>query len=122
MIWFVGLGGIFGALSRYSLGKWVTSKIVTTFPLGTWIINISGAFALGILVYMHTHHLLLEWAWNLLGVGYLGAYTTFSTFGYETLQLMEKRDYLKAVYYVFSSVLLGISFAWFGSLLGQLFI
>jgi fluoride exporter len=118
MMWLVGIGGIFGALSRFLLGKWVTSRATSTFPLATWIINISGCFVLGLLAYLRVHYTLPEWGWYLLGVGFLGAYTTFSTFGYETIQLMEKGDYRNATVYVSSSVLLGIVFAWIGSLLG----
>lgn len=119
MIWLVGLGGIFGALSRFLLGKWVMSRATTTFPLATWFINLSGCFVLGLLAFLHVHSALPEWGWYLLGVGFLGAYTTFSTFGYETIQLMEKKDYRNASVYLVSSVLLAILFASIGSLLGS---
>jgi fluoride exporter len=122
MIWLVGLGGIFGALSRFLLGKWITSKSDSPFPLGTWIINLSGCFVLGLLAYLHVQYAFPEWGWYLLGVGFLGAYTTFSTFGFETIQFMVKRDYRNAAAYVSSSVILGIVFAWIGSLLSSVII
>lgn len=112
----VGVGGIFGAISRFSLGKWITSKTTVTFPLGTWIINISGSFILGILSVMHLNNQISEWLWLLCGTGFLGAYTTFSTFGYETIQMLQKKDIINAVIYVSTTVVLGVIFAWIGGL------
>lgn len=116
---FVGVGGIFGALSRYLLGKWIASKVASSFPFGTWIINISGSFFLGFLAVLHLEHTIPEWLWLILGTGFLGAYTTFSTFGYETIQLLKKRDGRAAIVYVLLSVIFGAIFAWMGSVVGK---
>lgn len=117
MLLYVGIGGIFGAITRYLLGKWITRTTRSLFPFGTLIINISGSFILGVLAALHTDHVLPEWLWLLLGVGFMGAYTTFSTFGYETIQMLKTRDTRNAVLYVALSVILGIVFAWIGSIL-----
>ncbi|MEH7081214.1 fluoride efflux transporter CrcB [Neobacillus drentensis] len=117
-MFFVGIGGIFGAILRFQLGKWITSKTTYKFPLATWIINISGSFVLGILAVLHLGKGIPDWLWLLCGTGFLGAYTTFSTFGYETIQMLQKRETKHAVFYVSTSVLLGILFAWIGSILG----
>lgn len=113
----VGIGGILGAISRFMVGEWITSKTKATFPIGTWVINISGSFILGMLVAMHLKNQTSEWFWLFFGTGFLGAYTTFSTFGYETIQLLQKKDTINAVIYVSTSVVLGVVFAWIGSLI-----
>lgn len=112
----VGIGGIFGAIVRFLLGKWITGKTSVVFPFGTWIINISGSFILGILAVLHFSNVIPEWSWLLFGTGLLGAYTTFSTFGFETIQMLQKKDMKNAVIYVLTSVILGITFAWIGGL------
>ena len=117
MLW-VGIGGVFGAILRFLLARWITSKTSASFPFGTWIINISGSFVLGLLAALHMGHVVSDWLWLLVGTGFLGAYTTFSTFGYETIQFLEKKEGKKAAIYVSTSVILGVFFAWIGGLMG----
>lgn len=119
---FVGIGGALGAMIRYLVGKWIMNKTTTLFPLGTWLINISGSFSLGILVALHMNSSINEWLWLLLGVGFLGAYTTFSTFGYEVLQLLQNKLQSYAIVYVVTSVVLGILFAFLGAWIGQIIV
>ncbi|TWD91633.1 CrcB protein [Neobacillus bataviensis] len=115
---FVGIGGIFGAIMRFQLGKWITAKTSGVFPIGTFIINITGSFVLGLLAVLHLEKEIPEWFWLLCGTGFIGAYTTFSTFGYETIQMLQKRETKYAVLYVSISVFFGIIFAWVGSIIG----
>lgn len=101
---FVGIGGIFGSLARYRLGKIISEKSNSTFPVGTFIINITGAILLGVvssLAISAKIHLLLA-------DGFLGAYTTFSTFMYEGFNLFQEREKLNALIYVVGSLILGI--------------
>jgi fluoride exporter len=119
MMLFVGIGGILGAITRFLLGKWIANKITSTIPVGTWFINISGSFILGLLAFLHMGGKIQDWEWLLIGTGFLGAYTTFSTFGYETIQMLQSKKNKLAFYYVTSSVLLGILFSWIGSLFGK---
>lgn len=100
----VGIGGIFGGLSRYQLGKVISQKAKTTFPLGTFIINITGALLLGLLTSLDTG----KNVYLLLGDGFLGAYTTFSTFMYEGFDLFRGKEKLNAFVYILSSLILGI--------------
>lgn len=116
---FVGIGGVLGAISRFLLGQWITKKTPDTFPFGTWIINISGSFALGVLVVLHLDHTIPDWLWLLLAPGFLGAYTTFSTFGYEVIHMMEQKDTRRTAIYIVTSVLLGIISASIGGLIGN---
>lgn len=115
----VGIGGMCGAVLRYVLGKWITSNSHVPFPIGTWIINMSGSLALGVLSALYLNHTLPNEMWLLLGTGFLGAYTTFSTFGYETLQLLQHKEIFKAVLYASSSVCIGIICAVVGVQAGQ---
>ncbi|KAA8786614.1 CrcB protein [Paenibacillus sp. 4624] len=107
MIW-IGLAGVLGALLRYSLGKVVSRKLGTSFPWGTWMINISGSVILGMLYGGHQAGNLPDEIWVVWGTGFCGAYTTFSTFGYETLTLMAQQRQTRAGIYVVSSVVVGV--------------
>lgn len=110
----IGLGGALGAIFRYSLGLAVMRNRSGPFPLGTWIINITGSFVLGLLFQLHSQGLIADWTMMLLGVGFCGAYTTFSTFGNETVQLIVSHKLRLAALYVGTSVLLSIVAAWIG--------
>jgi CrcB protein len=113
-IWLVGLGGIIGTLLRYYLGRWVAIRTGVGFPWGTWVINLSGSLVLGILFALHNREALTDELWWMLGIGFCGAYTTFSTFGYEMQQLIEKKHVTTAAVYMLSSLGLGILLAWSG--------
>jgi CrcB protein len=78
-----------GAAARYLLDGIVTERTGATFPWGTCVINVSGSFALGVIVGLGLYHGLSTDARVVAGTGFCGAYTTFSTFTYETLQLVE---------------------------------
>lgn len=100
----VGIGGVFGSLARFALGKYISEHSKTSFPRGTFIINIVGAMLLGIVaVFQSDKNLYL-----LFGDGFLGAFTTFSTFTYESLKLLEQKEKLNAMKYIFGSLILGI--------------
>ncbi|MGG6313848.1 fluoride efflux transporter CrcB [Paenibacillus macerans] len=117
MIAIVGLGGVLGTLLRYYLGQWIssrTAKTGTRFPWGTWIINLTGSLLLGALTALHAEQAISEWSWLLLGTGFCGAYTTFSTFGYETVTLIGNGHKRQAAVYVLSSASLGLLCAWLG--------
>lgn len=116
----IGLGGILGAITRYYLGRFIMERSRGVFPLGTWVINITGSFLLGMLTFLHLQQYIPEWIWLSVGIGYLGSYTTFSTFGYETIQLIEKKNTLKAISYVLTTVIFGVLSAWLGMMLGHL--
>jgi CrcB protein len=109
-----------GALARYGLGTWIASYRPTIFPAGTFIINVTGSFAIGFLLAFSTEKFQLDPALRLLlVVGFLGSYTTFSTFEYETLKLLEEGRLLMALVYVLSSVLAGLVAVWAGAAAGR---
>ena len=89
-------GGV-GAAARFFLDGVVRSRLGGTFPLGTFIINVSGSILLGLITGLALNHLLApEWS-LLLGVGLLGGYTTFSTASFDTVRLAQARRYLAAL-------------------------
>lgn len=113
---FVGIGGALGSLTRYKLGKVVTEKSNTTFPIGTFIINITGAILLGIVSSLDVSKNM----YLLLGDGFLGAYTTFSTFMYEGFNLFQENEKMNAFTYVLGSLFLGLVGYILGFELGKL--
>lgn len=110
----IGLGGAVGAICRYYLGLAVTRRTQSSFPLGTWMINVTGSFLLGLLFNLHGAGVIEDWLLWLIGVGFCGAYTTFSTFGNETVQLIVSGQVRRAGLYVLSSVVVAFLAAWGG--------
>jgi CrcB protein len=86
----IAVFGAAGAVSRYALDGWVSDMTHGQFPWGTFVVNLLGAFALGIVVALTTERLILSADWRVaLGIGYLGSFTTFSTYTYESVKLAE---------------------------------
>src|SRR5574340_720948 len=82
----ISIGAILGANLRYLVGGWVAAWVPTTFPLGTLVINVSGSFLLGLVLTLIGDHAPVWWRPG-LAIGFLGSYTTFSTFCFETMRL-----------------------------------
>jgi fluoride exporter len=114
LIWLIGVGGALGAAGRYLLGNFIKKKNPGDFPLGTWVINISGSFLLGVLYKLHLTKEITDLVWLFVGIGFCGAYTTFSTFGYETITLLQSNKNKLAGLYVLSSVIVSIGTAAIG--------
>ncbi len=109
-----GLGG----LARYIAGTWLMAKYGKSFPLGTFIINITGSFLMGALMTLLTERLQPHPNWRLfLVVGLLGGYTTFSSFEYETYQAVRDGARWMGMLYVTGSVVIGYIGVWLGALL-----
>src|SRR5687768_7708481 len=116
----VGLGGFLGANARYWLGSWIQHNAGLAFPWGTLTINATGSFLLGILLGLPLGGGGAETARLLIGAGFLGAYTTFSTFSVDTLAQADRAGTSSAFLYVLASVLGGLLAAWLGLRLGRL--
>jgi CrcB protein len=111
------LGGGVGALSRYVLATAIMQRLGGKFPWGTFVINVSGSFLIGLLMTLLTERLQPHPNWRLaLVVGFLGGYTTFSSFEYETFQSVRQGGGLLALLNVVGSVVLGYVAVWFGVL------
>jgi fluoride exporter len=117
----ISLGAILGANTRYWLGDWIAQKWGSVFPLGTLIINVSGSFILGLFLTLATERLMLDPRWRLLvAVGFLGAYTTFSTYTYESFNLLFKGQWIAGLINLFASTFLGLLAVGLGIYLGRL--
>jgi fluoride exporter len=97
-----------GAVARYAVQVWIESRVRRRIPWGTWAVNVSGSFALGLVVGAAVQHDLAPAYATVLGTGFLGAYTTFSTWMYETVVLLERRRYGAALWYLLGSWLTGV--------------
>lgn len=116
----VGLGGFLGANARYALGLWIVGRAGVGFPLPTLVINVTGSFAIGVLLVFFTERLIVDPAWRLLLiVGFLGGYTTFSSYSFEALCLLETGDWLPAAWYIMGSNGLALTATYLGMVLGR---
>lgn len=116
----VALGGLLGAPARFLVDRVVADRVEMDFPLGTLAVNVSGAFLLGLLSGLGLAHHVPAPIEALLGTGFCGAYTTFSTWSYETVRLIEEGELLQAVVNVFVSLAAGLLAAGAGLALGLL--
>lgn len=104
----VGAGGLVGAPARYLVDQLVLARGDGLFPWGTWTVNVTGSFVLGLVTGLAMYHGLGAVASNLVGTGFCGAYTTFSTFSWETMQLVEEGALKAAAANVASSLVAGL--------------
>ena len=110
MLWYIAVGSAIGGVSRYLFGGVIQRLAGGTFPVGTLVVNITGSFLLGaILRYAIDTPSLTPELRALLTVGFCGGYTTFSTFSYETVALMEDGEWSRATVYLALSVGLAIA-------------
>jgi fluoride exporter len=115
MLWYIAAGSAIGGVSRYLLGGFLQRQTGGTFPIGTLVVNITGSFLLGLILrYAVETPTLTPEARAFLTVGFCGGYTTFSTFSYETVALMEDGQWPRAALYVALSVGLSIFAAFLG--------
>ncbi len=107
-------GGMLGAPTRYLADRLIQARHDTVFPWGTFVVNVSGSAVLGFLLGAQTHLGLPSIAFALLGTGFCGGLTTFSTFGYETLRLLEDGAFGEATLNVVASLAVAVLVAWLG--------
>lgn len=117
-IFVVGVGGFCGAVARYWLSGWAQRLAGNAFPLGTWLVNILGCFALGALIGAADSRLILSAEARLfLAVGVLGSLTTFSTFSFETVELLRGSQFGPALANVAGNLIVGCAALVLGRLL-----
>jgi CrcB protein len=113
----IGIGGILGANARYLVSVWAARRIGAQFPYGTLIVNLSGSLLLGFLATGIVGRVVYEREVQLLvSVGFIGAYTTFSAFAFESVGLVRRRAYVLATANVLGSTVLGLLGAWIGAM------
>jgi len=110
----VASGGFFGASARYGLSAWMNRRFRSALPWATLIVNLTGSFLLGLLAGGAWGDAVYLW----FGTGFMGAYTTFSTFNVENVQLIEKKEWRILFLYVGGSYIFGILLAYAGFVSG----
>lgn len=118
-LFWVGLGGAAGAIARMLVATAVTERLGVLVPYATFCINVGGCLLLGLLAGAIEAHVVSPNVRPALAVGFLGAYTTFSTFSLETLVLLEEGSLLLAVVYVAASVTVGLAAVALGLWMGR---
>src|SRR5262245_41562840 len=118
----ISLGGILGANARYLLANWIAARYGTSFPYGTMVINVSGSFVIGFFLVLVSERFVVHPNWRLFfAVGFLGAYTTFSTFSFENIMLIQDGCCWLALANIVGSVVLGLVAVLTGMALARLF-
>ena len=119
-ILYIALGGIAGTLSRYGLEGWIQSRATSGFPVGTLVVNISGSFLLGFILRIATGAAVISPDMRAgLTIGFCGAFTTMSTFSYESVTLLNDGDYLRAALYMTATILGCVAAVMTGAALGN---
>lgn len=122
MLWlFVAAGGAAGAVARYAVYQ-LLQRLEQHAALATLGVNALGAFLMGVLYVLFTHKTGLGLQWqNLLGVGFLGAFTTYSTYSLDALKLLQQGQHLASLLYLLGTMLLCLLAVWLGAILARMF-
>lgn len=119
VLW-ISIGAVLGANLRYWVGDWAAQRFGSGFPYGTLLINLSGSFLLGLIVSMSMENFIIDPRLRLLlTIGFLGSYTTFSTYAYESIALISQGQWGLGLFNLLGSSLLGGLFAILGIWLGK---
>ncbi len=117
---YIALGGSLGSIARYWVGSTVANRLGTRFPYGTFVINISACLIIGFSLTYLGKRAELNPAWRfLVPVGFVGAYSTFSTYEWEALSSLRAGAFALSALYVVASILLGLIATWGGCLLAE---
>lgn len=117
----IGLGGALGSVARYWVGSTIAGRIGAKFPYGTFVINITACVVIGFTLTYMSKRAELNPAWRyLIPVGFIGAYSTFSTYEWETLSTMRSGAFALSALYALGSLILGLAAVWGGSVLADM--
>lgn len=117
---YIAVGGALGAIARVWVGTTIANRIGTRFPYGTFVINITACVILEFSLVFLNRHTELNPAWRFfIPVGFVGAYSTFSTYEWETLSTLRTGALSLAAFYAFISLFLGLAAVWCGSILAE---
>jgi CrcB protein len=118
----IAFGGALGSMARYWVGSTIANRMGTKFPYGTFVINITACVIIGFSLTFLVKRAELNPAWRfLVPVGFIGAYSTFSTYEWETLSTIRTGAFFLAALYAVSSLILGLAAVWVGSLIAETF-
>lgn len=117
----IALGGALGSIARYWVGSTIANRMGTKFPYGTFVINMTACVVIGFSLTFMARRVELNPAWRfLVPVGFIGAYSTFSTYEWETLSTVRSGAYMLAAIYAVSSLIFGLAAVWGGSVLAEI--
>lgn len=117
----IALGGALGSLARFWVGSTIAGRLGTKFPYGTFVINVSACIIIGFSLAFLGRRTEINPAWRfLVPVGFVGAYSTFSTFEWETFSNLQTGAFLVAALYVISSFVVGLIAVWCGVLIARI--
>jgi len=118
----VGTGGFLGSVSRFLASRLIQENLPVAFPFGTFFVNVSGCFLIGLIFGLSERSSVLDSGWKMfLAVGFCGGFTTFSTFANENLALLRDGDFFHFLMYTGLSVFLGITATFLGVLITRIF-
>ena len=118
---YIAVGGALGSIARFWVGSAVASRLGTKFPYGTFVINITACAIIGFSLTFLAKRTDLNPAWRfLVPVGFVGAYSTFSTYEWEALSTLRSGAFSMAALYAFSSLFLGLVAVWCGALIAEM--
>lgn len=118
---FIAVGGALGAIARFWVDSAVASRLGTKFPYGTFVINITACVLIGFSLTFLARRTDLNPAWRFfIPMGFLGAYSTFSSYGWETVSMLRDGGFSMASLYAFGSLFLGLVAVWCGILLAEI--
>jgi CrcB protein len=116
----IAFGGALGALARYQLSLMIQTRVPVGFPWGTFVVNVTGCLVMGVAATALADRLVVHPNWRfLIPIGFIGAYTTFSTFEYETFRAVAEGSWMTGAANVVGSVLAGYVALWLGVLLAR---
>ena len=117
---YIGIGGMFGSIARYLTGQFFNRYFTDPLPVGTLVVNIAGAFLIGVIIGMGERYRWFTEPWHFfLAVGFCGSFTTYSTFAYENYTLIKGGHLSTLVFYITISLVAGILLAWGGYVLSK---
>ena len=115
----IGVAGALGALARYTMGRFIAERFGSQFPLGTLLINVSGAFVIGLLFALAEHRIITPTLQIVLATGFVGGYTTFSTMSWEGVQLVRGGSTRLSLLYFGGNIILGLLATAVGLIVGE---
>lgn len=116
----IAVGGALGSVARYWVGSTIGSRLGIRFPFGTLVVNLTACLVIGFALTWLGERVEVNPAWRfLVAVGFIGAYSTFSTFEWETLQTLRAGAFWLAALYAGGSLVLGLAAAWCGAALAE---
>lgn len=118
---YIAVGGSLGAIARFWVGSAVASRLGTRFPYGTFVINMTACVVISFSLTFLAKRTELNPAWRfLVPIGFVGAYSTFSSYEWETVSILRNGEFSMAALYAFGSLFLGLVAVWCGILLAEM--